>query len=493
MKLKLYCLAEMANQTLSTKTREIMQKIDFISFQCDGNGPATLGDSTKKINPLISLVSENIIGLWDPTQEPCSYKHYIQNVRYPGNKYTPQVKKQQEEAIGRFLEDLKTFQHPSYKAAQELYENLAKNHIDPDTQSVSFAPPQALVQLLAAMQKTCPFAFTLRTFGPDGPVIAEEIHKKFPNMTIERQAEFSQLGLSLSSEQTALKGKELFQTLLSGHILGHDNFAEWSQNNKKASFGKRVYCVQDALFEGKTVVTIFLDDNLKKQPRDTQEHLPANPDEENIAFPIDIYNRPTSWQDKGLIGIRVNPVKAATNDHYLIDKINKELKKRCFAPLPTAQDEAQWQRIKRTLDGAHFGTYVPEFSDNDSLCNKIVQAEAYARRYRLAVCQRYVLPLAQHLMQIDPIESLGIFFTMGSDYCGELEPDNKHIEKRLMGYLAQSEPSLSEWKYLSDYCQQLKQLSCDTAAFTPWHANMLIEIEKALTTDAITPKKPRLH
>lgn len=91
-----------------------------------------------------------------------------------------------------------------------------------------------------------------------------------------------------------------------------------------------MYCVQDGIFQGKTVLTIALDDNLDI---DTHNDEPANPNARNIAFPLDIYGRATSWQSQGIIGIKVDTIRAALEENYLVDELNKELEKRGYDAL----------------------------------------------------------------------------------------------------------------------------------------------------------------
>ena len=52
-----------------------------------------------------------------------------------------------------------------------------------------------------------------------------------------------------------------------------------------------------------------------------------------MPFPVDVYDHPTSWDSKGIIGIRVNAIKAALQEDYIVKKVNKELIKRGFQPL----------------------------------------------------------------------------------------------------------------------------------------------------------------
>lgn len=309
----------------------IMLRPDHVFFQFDVNGTITLGDSTKNMNTIVSEVAGVIIGKWSDNHPEMTYKEYVQKILYPGNKYDKEIKKLQEEKIGNFIDDLKETGHPLHDNAFQLYKGLADQYLDPVTSQVKFTVFPSIIKLIRKVELLCPYSITLRTFGDDGAVVAREFGKE--GITLSRHAKMIRGDMQLEGEQEIKTGPELLKALQKAHIVGRDQVEDWFAGNKTAASGKVIPCVEDARFEGKTVVTLFLDDNLTKRPKSTDTDW-ADPKEPNIAFPKDIHGRNISWnQSKGFIGLRIDPVKAALDEDYVIRKVNKQFVKRGFAPL----------------------------------------------------------------------------------------------------------------------------------------------------------------
>ncbi len=307
-------------------------KLDYVFFQMDGNGTTVIGDTTKEMNTLISEVAGVIKGIWDEHHPEMTYKDYIQKVVHPGNKHDKEVKVLQEKKIGSFLEYLGENNHPLHVKAFKLYQDLAKDYLDAETQSVKFTVFPSIMSLIHKVKSVCPFSLTLRTFGKDGPVIAKEFQKC--GLEMKRHANMIDGGIQLGGEEKVVTGPEMLKVLQEDHTIGQDQVQHWFANGRTAGSGKIIPCVEDAQFENRNVVTIFLDDNVNIPPRTSENELPiADPAEPNIAFPQDIYGRPTSWHSRGIIGIKINPVKAALQEDYVVKKVNKELAKRGFMEL----------------------------------------------------------------------------------------------------------------------------------------------------------------
>ena len=307
--------------------------LDFVSIQCDVNGTVTVGDSKKqgkkvKGYELIEEVASIILDKWDETcKEDISYADYIQKIRFPENQ------EKQDKKIGKFIHFLKKKGHFSYPKALEMYQSLAERYLDPKTEQVKFDLFPSILRFITQVSRTCSYTLTLRSFGIDGPAIVKEFSKT--GIEIKHRAVFVQEGLTLDGEKTVTAKTEIFKKMKEAHIQGKDLYKNWDDHQREAAAGKLVYCVKDGHWEGKNVVSIFLDDNLSKRPKGQEkQEIPADPHEkDNIAFPVDIYDRPTSWDSRGVIGIRVNTIKAALQDDYIIKKVNKELIKRGFSPL----------------------------------------------------------------------------------------------------------------------------------------------------------------
>lgn len=215
-----------------------------------------------------------------------------------------------------------------YAKYWHLYQELAQKYEDPVTNQVRFTLFPSFIRLIHQLKKVCSCSVSARTFGPDGPDVSRECTKE--GLPFDCEVDFLKEGIQIKGQQDILNGEKLFETLLKTNILGQDQFREWSEHGYKAIDGKKMYCVRDGVFQSKTVLTIALDDNLDI---DTHNDEPADPNTRNIAFPMDIYGRATSWQSKGIIGIKVDTIRAALEENYLVDKLNHELQKRGYDAL----------------------------------------------------------------------------------------------------------------------------------------------------------------
>lgn len=374
---------------MNSDVAQSMLRPDFINFQFDGNKTGALGDSTKNHlnarNQLISVVAEVIKKQWDPNYPPMSYKEHIQTVVHPGDKNDKKNKELQEKKIERFLEDLKDIDNELYIKANKKYKKLEEKYFDPETKQIKFTIFPSITKLVDVAKSVCPFSVTLRTFGPDGDRIAKE----FAGCGVEmrRHATMLREGVVFEGEEGLKSGPELLKTLQEANTIGQDQYKVWSENKFKASYGKVIPCVEDGQFEGKMVLTIFLDDNLAKRPKIQPGRVQmADPEENNIAYPKDIYGRAVSWNNsKGFIGVTINPLKAALKKNYVINKVNKQLVQRGFAPfntrkrkrdvdqisskLPLGSEETKWQG---PFSFVQMADCQLGFFDNDASCEKEV-------------------------------------------------------------------------------------------------------------------------
>lgn len=222
---------------------------------------------------------------------------------------------------------------PNYKKTMDYYNRLVRNYIDPKTGKIIYKIFPSVVELYKRLNKVCKTSFTLRTLGKDADTIAKAFRvagipmNKHADMTPEgmimsvEKGKMTPFGAVYWKEIEEIKGPRIFDMKSLSNIIGQDNFALWSkQNQEKAGFGKNIHHAVDGLYNGKIRVVIFFDDN----------HKPTNNPEDKkvIAFPRDIYGRPTSWDARGVMGIKVNTAKVALDKEYLVRKVNKEFKKR---------------------------------------------------------------------------------------------------------------------------------------------------------------------
>lgn len=315
---------------------------DFVSLELDGNGGSTLGESGKDIDLIMSYLAEVIKSKWSEDSERMTYKDWVQKVRYPGNKHDKTNKALHEAAVAKFLEFLEESNHPSYAKAREMYDAVAQKYLNPQTGKVDFQIFPCLIDLIQRLEKICRCSKTLRTFGKDGQKIAEGFTKAGIPMS-KRVTMIPTIGMLVEGgNQEVITGPRLLETRQQEMaLIGKDQFNLWQEHGGTASWGKEIPCVADALFKGKTFVTIFIDDNLKKLKKSKEEgkEEQADPNEPNIAYPKDVYGKPVSWRSPGAIGIHMNPLKAALDYEgglyhgYLRRKVNKEFAKRGFVQI----------------------------------------------------------------------------------------------------------------------------------------------------------------
>lgn len=396
----------------------LLMKVDQFDLHFDGNGPTIIADSTKTINQIISQLAEVIKDVWAPNTPRMTFKNYVQQILFAGDKRDEKIKALQEAEVSNFLNKIKEMdakakeENPIYqegiKAAQEddianflikykelqpslydqavsevekeidselnklienndpiyeeakvkmqnhkykekmifkaflnnlgyplykktmyYYNELVANYVDPKTQKIKFKIFPAVIELVKELRKMAAITFTTRTFGKDGPVIGKGLTEVGIPMT--QSANMTPNGMILKGTQTEITGEAFLETIEQANTIGQDDFDWWSKKNKEqAACSKIVLCVKDALFKGRIRVAVFFDDNLK-----TNNNPYPDPTERNIGFPKDIYGRnPVSWNnDPGIIGIKVNPAKAAIDKFYYIKKLNRELIKRGINPI----------------------------------------------------------------------------------------------------------------------------------------------------------------
>jgi len=306
------------------------ERLDFIALEIDGNGVSALGDSNQGDDPVMSYVTEVIKAKWEPGLEKMTYKEYVQTVKVPGDKRNEDIKGQQKALIGNFLQFLQESEHPQYQKAKKLYEDTVTKYVNPQTGKIEFKILPSVIALTERIKKACHHCITLRTIGKDREKIETAYNKvgiQFPRKAQMHPTEGMRFEIGPDVFSEAITGEKLLEARKEGeYILGQDNFKVWNENGERAGWSKMIPCSADAQFKGLKIVSIFADDNFRKGNVE-------NPNEKNIGFPKDVYDRPTSWESRGVIGIHVNPLKAALNEQYLIRKVNKELQKRCFRPI----------------------------------------------------------------------------------------------------------------------------------------------------------------
>lgn len=202
-----------------------VRRPDHVTVQSDVNYTLTFGDSTKTINPIISEIAGLVIFKWDQHLPAMSYKNWIQKVRFPGDKYHPEIKQKQEDAIGKFFEifqesinSLKLAASNDSEAEQNyknaaalyakywnLYQQLAQKYEDPKTKKVLFTVFPSFIRMMNQLKKVCSCTISARTFGPDGPAVSSECLKEgFPFYS---DVDFLKDGMRVKGQQDILRGR----------------------------------------------------------------------------------------------------------------------------------------------------------------------------------------------------------------------------------------------------------------------------------------------
>lgn len=337
---------------------------DFL-IVADINKTVTLRDSIKDEDNDVfsSQLTEYFKDFWDQSQKKCSYKEHVQQFLFPGDKRDPEIKKLQDVKINTFLKYLSDSQSPLYPKAKKLYDALKERYWDQKNQSVKSDVFPSFFNLVAAVNLIGRCSVMLPTFGQDGKKIAAELKKsklievKFGEINFAKMVEGGGLQFESKSEVKGDKlkfesksevedggplfeskivtGKELLKRLRGKITIVEVPFLLWIKNKKAAGFSKIVPCVMDAQYKGRPFFTMFFDDNFEKIKKTDGKGkilgakiIPAEAREKNIAFPKDIYGRPTSWDSPGVFAIAVKTVNAALRPNYFIDKACNELEKR---------------------------------------------------------------------------------------------------------------------------------------------------------------------
>lgn len=255
---------------------------------------------------LIESLAKHYKGMWDPSlRRELTYVDYVKDHLLPGDKSNRDLRARRNKAIHAFLDVLKSMRDPRYPMILERFEKAqAKVHSQKGRIFNSF---YNLINYLE--KKNTNYTIVLRTFGPDGGAIAQELAANI-HLLFDWEGRFFGEKLYLKStqkDQTIVLEtmEEIFSFFKSHrHIQIRDDFKYWNDHHEQAEYGKPFPVDTREL----NVKTLFFDDNAQ----------------EKIINPRDIvtggFLDPVRLIEKGSI-CPVDTLQAIENDDYFIDAV----------------------------------------------------------------------------------------------------------------------------------------------------------------------------
>lgn len=213
---------------------------------------------------LLLGLAKSTVSKWDRENgEERSFKQYVDEILYPGDKSDRSIKQKREQAIMGFLDTLKTHDPGLSQQVQEKYnESLEKcTSLDGETRGYKVFP--SFFSLLEKLRSlNIPFTLIFRTFGEDLESVEEEIKRHPSGIQITRFYQFSGGVLTnKAGDVTINQVAHIFQTILSSkeHLAIQDDWKSWNTNQEKGESGKPFFYDPSRKSE---VLSLFFDDNI---------------------------------------------------------------------------------------------------------------------------------------------------------------------------------------------------------------------------------------
>lgn len=244
---------------------------------------------------------------WVAGREETSYKTYVWEHLHPGENSDPLLRKVRKEALRQFVTELSLQKHPLAERVQDQYQKLIAV-----LESSPVFPGFSLL-LRRLREEMVPHHLIFRTFGGDGEVVKSYLAKEYPDLRLR----VGRMDLEClfryqdgDREVVISDPAEMRKTLLKGHWLIQDSFDRWRRGNECGSSGKLFPLSLD---EKDRVLSLFADDNLEIVP---------TPEERTIVCCYDVSSRRSISTLEALSYlIKVNPIDAALNPNYLINRV----------------------------------------------------------------------------------------------------------------------------------------------------------------------------
>lgn len=280
----------------------------YLNFDINGTLIAVDANNDNKQNHdvVCGFIADKYKWTWDPSiSTPISYCEYVKYYLCPNPENLLSVKTQQKELFSDTLKAFEAMNFPQVKEAQEDYE--AAMAAVKAQESPVFRSFFKLMEYLQTRQKS--FTLLLRTFGPDGPKVAQIVakHIEIKEFHTIKKGVFQIEG----KEENLYQYIKAFSERPGQHLAIREDHTWWFEHGETSSYGK-AFPVD---LKDRRCLSIFFDDNAR-----VSEVRP----ERNIVRPYDAESgEPLSVPD--LIEQRrifpVDTVRAICEEDYYIDLV----------------------------------------------------------------------------------------------------------------------------------------------------------------------------
>lgn len=286
----------------------------------DLNGTLLLKDSSKKVDDeymLISALAEDTLAKWNGKQS-MSFKQYVYTELLPGDKSHPQLKKERQKVVGRFIEWLREHKHPALESVQKTYSTIKAKFMDPKTGEINFTIfPSFYILMDLLREKQTSFTIILRTFGDDLAEVVKEIEEHPSGVKFSHHAKFEGLKLIIDEKYTVEKTAEIFNVILSSgkHFAIRDDWSHWNEHGERGQYGKPFPYDLSGTSTKERSLSLFFDDNI------------TGDEDLDIVNPCEITGQKIATKalcDRLIFP--VNTVEAMLDDHYFINRVMKAMR-----------------------------------------------------------------------------------------------------------------------------------------------------------------------
>lgn len=242
---------------------------------------------------------------WDETiKEPISYTEYIKFHEIPNPHHDKTVKRQQYERISHFLDYLEEHAHPAYEKTREKLFRAKEKLL-----SLTTTVFPSFYRLIDHLEKEkIPYTLVMRTFGSDGPSVANEINETLGRPFIKYSYRMKEGKIDTHH---GLLEPHRFIANHRQHCLIRDDWKWWFSHGENAQYGKPF-----PIFEEREMLSIFFDDHAQVLLSKPEKNIVAATTERGrFIKPSDLI------EDKLLYP--VDTVEALLDEDYFIKKIEE--------------------------------------------------------------------------------------------------------------------------------------------------------------------------
>ncbi len=248
---------------------------------------------------LQDFLSKKISAIWETGQKEMTYMEYLKT-KYPAREL---LRKNLKSELYHMFEKMKIINHTDQEKYKNVYE-IALEKLKILREENRHVFPSVFRLLDQLQQSHIQATIFLRTFGSEGPLVAEEISQKFPDIQFQKP-------IDLGKEKIKLPIHSLQDN---GHQIIIDDFKQWNENGRKKEYGKPF-----PVYEESDKISLFFDDNIITDENDCEINNIVNPYNPNTENSVAVGS---------LIGrciFRVDTLEAILNDEYFVDIFKKAL------------------------------------------------------------------------------------------------------------------------------------------------------------------------